>query len=79
MGSPKLRHNRHKPNNRVNSDGKKRRFALLSAAGYAKRWASQQLCIVLSVNSVSCCLCLPSACPAGQAEGKAGRTAGLTP
>jgi len=31
-----------KPNNRVNSDGKKRRFALLFAAGYAKRSATIQ-------------------------------------
>jgi hypothetical protein len=31
------------PNNRVNSDSKKRRsfVALLFAAGYAKRWASK--------------------------------------
>jgi hypothetical protein len=40
MGSLKPLRNRHKPNNRVNSDGKKRRFALLFAAGYAKRWAT---------------------------------------
>ena len=38
MGSPKLLHNQ--PNNRLNSDGKKRRFALLFAAGYAKRYIS---------------------------------------
>jgi hypothetical protein len=37
MDNPKLLHSRHKPNNRVNSDGRKRRFAPLFAAGYAKR------------------------------------------
>lgn len=39
MGSPNPLHNQHRPNNRVNSDGKKQRLALLSAAGYAKRYA----------------------------------------
>ena len=30
------------PNNAINADGQKRRFALLLPAGYGERWASQQ-------------------------------------
>ena len=42
MGSRKPLRNRHKPNNRVNSDGKKPRFALLFTAGYAKRYVAKE-------------------------------------